>query len=158
MIKIVRVVAPLVLIVTAGCADMQTHPKTTAGTVAGAGTGALVGAQLGAGKGQLVTTAIGTLIGALLGSEVGKSLDRADRLEMEQSTQRTLEHEPVGQSATWRNPDSGNYGTVTPMRTFESAGGQQCREYQQTITVGGRTEQGYGTACRQRDGSWKIAS
>jgi len=31
-----------------------------------------------------------------------------------------------------------------------------CREYQQTITVGGRTERAYGTACKQADGSWKI--
>ena len=33
-----------------------------------------------------------------------------------------------------------------------------CREFQQTITVGGRTETAYGTACRQPDGDWKIVS
>lgn len=31
-----------------------------------------------------------------------------------------------------------------------------CREYQQTITIEGRTQQGYGTACLQPDGSWKL--
>lgn len=34
--------------------------------------------------------------------------------------------------------------------------GTYCREYQQTVTVGGRLQDSYGTACQQPDGSWKI--
>lgn len=34
--------------------------------------------------------------------------------------------------------------------------GNYCREYTRTIAVGGRFESGYGTACRQPDGSWQI--
>ncbi len=34
--------------------------------------------------------------------------------------------------------------------------GEQCREYQRTITIGGKTETAYGTACRQPDGTWKT--
>jgi hypothetical protein len=30
-----------------------------------------------------------------------------------------------------------------------------CREYQTTIHVGHRVQQGYGTACQQPDGSWQ---
>jgi surface antigen len=138
------------------CADIQNNPKTAAGTLVGAGGGALVGSQFGSGKGQLITTALGALAGAWAGSEVGKSLDRADRLSMQNTTQQTLERAPTRQTSQWRNPDSGNYGTVTPVRTFQSTQGQYCREYQQTITVGGRTEEGYGTACRQPDGTWKV--
>jgi surface antigen len=138
------------------CADMQANPKTTAGTLVGAGTGALIGSQFGGGSGQLITTAIGALAGAWAGGEVGKSLDRADRLAMQDTTQRSLETAPTRQPTQWRNPDTGNYGSVTPTRTFQSASGEACREYQQTITVGGRTEEGYGTACRQPDGTWKI--
>lgn len=33
-----------------------------------------------------------------------------------------------------------------------------CREYTRTIYVGGQAQQGYGTACQQPDGSWKIIS
>jgi surface antigen len=32
-----------------------------------------------------------------------------------------------------------------------------CREFQQTITVGGRKEQATGQACRQADGTWQTA-
>lgn len=139
----------------AGCEGQG--PKQLGGTLIGAAAGGVLGAQAGKGRGKLVTTAIGTLAGAWLGSEVGKSLDRADRLAMSQTTQKALEKAETGQVSSWKNPDSGNSGTITPRKTYQRASGQYCREYQQTITVGGKTEQAYGTACRQPDGTWKIA-
>ena len=56
----------------------------------------------------------------------------------------------------WVNPDSGNSGSYTPTKTYQVDSGQYCREFQQTITVGGQTEDAYGTACREPDGSWRI--
>jgi surface antigen len=144
--------APLAL---GGCQDFQNNPKTSVGTLAGAGLGGLAGAQFGRGSGQLAATAIGALAGAYLGNQVGRSLDRADQLAMQRTTQTTLETAPSGTPSTWRNPDSGNYGTITPQPAFQR-NGTFCREYTQTITVGGRTEEGVGTACRQPDGSWRI--
>jgi len=34
--------------------------------------------------------------------------------------------------------------------------GRACREYQTTLRVGGTVQPGYGTACLQADGSWRI--
>jgi surface antigen len=147
-----------VLILLAGCADMQTGPKTAGGTLIGAGAGGLVGSQFGSGTGKVAMTGLGVLLGAIMGSEVGRTLDRADQLAMGTATQGALETMRTGQMSQWRNPDTGNYGTVMPLQTMQRADGQYCREYQQTVTVGGRTEQAYGTACRQPDGSWKILS
>ena len=132
--------------------------KQQIGTLLGGVAGAVAGAQFGSGKGQLAATAAGTLVGALVGSEIGKSLDRADQLAMQQSAQRTLEDVPTGTTGEWKNPDSGNSGTITPTRTFQKTDGLYCREYQQTITVGGQVEEAYGTACRQPDGAWQIVS
>lgn len=142
----------------AGCSqDGQSGiTKQDVGTVLGAVGGAVIGAQFGGGTGQLVGVAAGTLLGAFVGSQVGKSLDRADQNYMEQTNQRALETNPSGQTSTWKNPDSGNAGTVTPTKTVQQANGTYCREYTQTITVGGKTESAYGTACRQPDGSWKV--
>ncbi len=131
-------------------------PKEQVGTVIGAAAGAVLGAQVGKGKGQLAATAAGTLLVALAGSEIGKSLDRADRLMMERTTQSTLETAPTGTTNTWRNPDSGHAGTVTPTRTYQKTSGEQCREYRQTVMIGDREEEAYGTACRRADGSWEI--
>jgi surface antigen len=129
--------------------------KENVGTLAGAGAGAWAGSNIGKGKGQIVGIAAGTLLGGYLGKSIGASLDKADMQQYHQTSQRALETQPVGQTATWTNPDSGNSGTITPTRTFVQ-NNQNCREYQQTISVGGKTERAFGTACRQPDGSWKI--
>jgi len=131
-------------------------PKEGTGTLLGAGTGALLGAQVGHGQGRLVAVAIGTLAGALMGQEIGRSLDRADQLAMQQNAQYALEYTPTRTTTTWRNPDSGNAGSITPVETYQTPQGEYCREYQQTIYIGGEKQQAYGTACRQPDGSWKI--
>lgn len=141
-------------IVLAGCEGQGT--KQIGGGLLGGAGGAVAGSQFGSGKGQLVATAIGALAGAFIGSEVGKSLDKADRSAMHRTSHNALETSKTGQTSSWTNPDSGNSGTVTPQRTYQTASGEYCREYQQTVTVGGKTEQAYGTACRQPDGSWKI--
>jgi len=130
--------------------------KEQLGAIVGAATGAVLGANIGKGKGRDAGIALGALLGTLAGSSVGKSLDRADRIFLNQTQQQTLEQAPKGTTNEWKNPDSGNAGTVTPRKTFQTAEGTYCREFQQTITVSGRTEEAYGTACRQPDGTWKI--
>lgn len=129
--------------------------KTTGGTVLGAVGGAVAGAQFGHGTGRLAATALGTLLGAFVGHEVGESLDRADVLAAQRAEQNAYQA-PIGQSIAWNNPESGNSGTIVPVRDGTDSGGNYCREYQQTVVVGGRTESAYGRACRQPDGSWKV--
>jgi len=143
-----------VALLAAGCSGQGT--KELGGTLVGGAGGGLLGSQFGSGKGKLVTTALGALAGAWLGNEVGKSLDKADKAEMHRTSQTALENAKSGTTSSWSNPDTGNSGTVTPTKTYQAASGEYCREYQQTVTVGGNTEQAYGTACRQPDGSWKI--
>lgn len=145
--------------ILAGCSgDMQNNPKQTLGTIVGAGLGALAGSQVGGGKGQMVGVAIGALAGAWMGGEVGKSLDKADRAYMSRTTQDSLEYGKTGVSSSWRNPDSGHSGTVTPTQTYQKAGGDYCRTFEQTIYVDGKQETATGRACRQADGTWKVVS
>lgn len=134
----------------------QVFNKTNAGTLAGAALGGWAGHNIGKGKGQTIATIAGTLIGAGLGHEVGSSLDKADMGYYNRTSQHALETAQPGESLPWRNPESGNSGTITPSNYYKTADNQYCREYNQTITVGGRTERGYGTACRQPDGTWQI--
>ena len=35
---------------------------------------------------------------------------------------------------------------------------EHCREYTKNVSINGRLEQAYGTACRQPDGSWEIVN
>lgn len=154
MRTIIAASAALALLV--GCADLEGRPKETGGVLLGGALGGLAGAQVGRGSGQLAATAAGTLLGAFLGSEIGRSLDRADQLYMAQTTQQALDTAPSGTVSTWRNPDSGHSGTVTPTRTYQTQTGQYCREFRQTVTIDGRVEEAQGRACRQPDGTWQI--
>ena len=138
------------------CNQHSTGPKQDVGTLLGAGVGALAGSQVGGGKGKLAAVAIGALLGGYAGNEIGKSLDKADKLAATQAA-RQAETAPIGQTINWNNPKSGNSGTVTATRQgTNSATGAYCREYRQTVTIGGKTQEAYGSACRQPDGSWKI--
>jgi len=60
----------------------------------------------------------------------------------------------VGETIIW--DDGGATGAVTTTRVGTSTSGRQCREFQQTVTIGGKTEQAWGTACLQPDGSWEL--
>lgn len=143
------------MLAVSGCADTGMGQKETVGTLGGAALGGLLGSQFGGGTGKLVATGIGVFLGGLAGREVGKSLDRADHLAANQAYSRA-QAAPIGDTITWKNPESGHHGTYTPVREGTSSSGRYCREFQQTVTVGGKTEQAYGTACRQPDGSWQI--
>ncbi|MGB9154808.1 MAG: RT0821/Lpp0805 family surface protein [Alphaproteobacteria bacterium] len=77
-----------------------------------------------------------------------------DRLKDEQARKRATTAS-IGQQITWNNPDSGNSGTITPIRDFYSDSGVYCREFQQTHTTGGQQQKTRITACQQPDGGWK---
>jgi surface antigen len=141
-----------VLVLLPGC---KMGPNEGMGTLLGAAGGGLLGSQFGSGSGQLVATGMGVFLGGLIGGEIGASMDRVDRLMLQQTSQNALDRMPSGVTSTWHNPNTGNYGSVTPMNTYQ-AFGRYCREYQTTITVAGRVQNGYGKACRQPDGSWQI--
>ncbi len=128
-------------------------PKAQLGAATGAAAGGLIGAAAGGGTEGIIG---GVLLGGLLGGAIGDSLDQRDRQLAYRSNQTALESYQVGQTSSWTNPDTGHSGSFTPTNTYQTAQGQYCREYQQTVTVGGESQQAYGTACRQPDGSWRV--
>jgi surface antigen len=154
MDKRIVVSVMVVALALSGCSSMG--PKESGGTLIGGAGGALIGSQFGGGSGRLVGVAIGTLAGALIGSEIGKSLDANDRQTMQTNTQYALEHSPTNEATEWKNPDSGHSGTIKPVNTYKRDDGRYCREYVQTVNIGGEPQQAYGKACREPDGSWKI--
>ncbi|MET0154693.1 MAG: RT0821/Lpp0805 family surface protein [Rickettsiales bacterium] len=131
--------------------------KENIGTVAGAVGGAWVGSNIGKGKGNIAAIAAGTLLGAALGKNLGASLDSADMARYNRTSQYALESTSTGTTSSWRNPDSGHSGSITPTRTVQNPDGTYCREYTQIIHVDGRDVEGHGRACREADGSWKIS-
>ena len=118
------------------------------GTVVGGVAGGLVGNQFGHGKNRTVAT-IG---GALLGAIIGQSIDRQD----ESCAYQALEYAQPNTQVAWANPDDNYAYTVTPGAVTQQGNGRYCREYQAQVLVGDQLQSGYGTACRQPDGSWQV--
>lgn len=158
-IKNSSLVIILSLILTSCAGDGQKGiSKQGGGAVLGAVAGGLLGSTLGKGRGKLLGASAGALIGAFAGSQVGKSLDAQDKMLAEKTSQNVLESQASGSKVEWKNPDTGNSGSVTPTRTFKNREGRYCREYTQEVKIGDQIEKAYGTACRQPDGHWKIIS
>lgn len=153
--QVIGLIAALGL--TAACASDGRRDQEVFGTLLGAGIGAFLGKEIGgSGNSGAAGAALGALIGAGVGNEVGRQLDEADRIRHARATQHALEYAPTGTRTEWYNPDTGHSGVVAPESAFLNRQSQQCREFTQTITVGGEQVEGYGTACRQPDGAWKI--
>jgi len=151
-LNVAAVLAVASALTLGGCAEGNNR---TGATLIGAGLGGLLGSQFGSGGGQLAMTALGTVAGAAIGSSIGKRMDEVDRMRMREAEQRAYAA-PLNETIIWNNPKTGNSGTVTPVRDGRRQSGEYCREFQSEIVVGGQREKGYGTACQQPDGSWKI--
>lgn len=130
----------------------------TSGAIIGSILGAAAGYQVGNGKGQLVAVGVGTVLGALIGGDVGRAMDLRDQAYATGSFGHAMEAVPSCTTITWNNPQTGNYGSVTPTHTYEPEPGRYCREFQQQVAIGGKLQDAYGTACRQPDGSWEIVA
>ncbi len=139
----------------AACSEGPGFTGGDIGTGIGAVSGAVIGSQFGGGSGKTVAAVVGALAGAWVGNKVAAGMTAQDRGYYEGAASRAATA-PVGQQIVWANPESGNQGSITPVREGRDSGGNACREYQQTVTIGGKTERAYGTACKQADGSWKI--
>ena len=148
------IVSIFLVIGLSSCATAPTPTQEQQGMVIGGILGGVLGSTVGGGRGRVWAAAVGTLIGAIAGGSIGKRLDEADRLK----TGHTLETVRTGVSSEWVNPDTGYHYAVTPTRTYNADGGSPCREFTIESEIGGKTEEVYGTACRQADGSWKIQS
>ena len=129
------------------------NPKAVLGSLGGVAAGAGIAAIAGASSGWIVAAG---LAGGLLGGAIGHHLDNKDKELAAQAAARAFESNRTGQAASWKNPDSGNSGSITPTRTYQASSGQYCREYRQDVVIDGELQEAYGTACRQPDNTWKI--
>jgi surface antigen len=134
-------------------------PNENTGTLLGAGTGALLGAAVaGHGTGnRLAGAAIGAGLGGLIGNRIGASLDDDDRERAYAAQMDALDRGQPGAPVSWKNPDSGRYGTVVPGPAYVE-NGRNCRSYTHTIYIDGHPQTARGTACRNPDGGWTALS
>lgn len=79
-----------------------------------------------------------------------------DQQRMHEAAQVKAASANVGETIVWKDGETS--GSVKTTRLGTSTSGRQCREFQQKVTIGGKTEQAYGTACLKADGSWELVN
>jgi len=148
----------LMLAGCAGEAEGGRGPKENTGTLLGGLAGAAVGSQFGGGVGGHVAGAIiGAGLGALIGNRIGAAMDDEDKQRAYAAQMQALNDGSPGAPVSWRNPDSGRYGTVVPGPYYDEAG-RHCRSYTHTVYIDGSPQTARGTACRNPDGTWAPLS
>ena len=95
----------------------------------------------------------GGVLGGLIGNRIGASLDDEDKERAYAAQMDALDKGQAGAPVSWRNPDSGRYGTVVPGPAYQQAG-RNCRSFTHTIYIDGQPQTARGTACRNPDGTW----
>ncbi|NIA67722.1 hypothetical protein HBA54_03885 [Pelagibius litoralis] len=80
-----------------------------------------------------------------------------DQRLLSDAVARALEETASGNKLAWRNPDSGTYGEVTPVRTYRSKSNHWCREYLAVKVAVDSEETTRAIACREADGNWTLA-
>ncbi|MGH8480542.1 MAG: hypothetical protein ACREXK_13485 [Gammaproteobacteria bacterium] len=139
------------------------HPPVTRQSVFGGGvciprpSGAQAGALLGQGLASQVTggnatsAALGGVLGAVLGSQFGGGASAAD----EDCTYQVLEGAADRERIAWDDTASATRYQLTPVRSFYRSG-LACRELVTQSVRRGKLREVRRTACRDRDGAWRI--
>jgi surface antigen len=155
MLSGVRLLVVALGLSLAACAgNPYAGPKENTGTAVGAVTGALIGSQIGGSTGSRVAAGIaGAALGGLLGNRIGAALDDDDKQRAYAAQMEALDRGEAGAPTSWRNPDSGRYGTIVPGPPYQQAGAT-CRQFTHTIYIDSRPQTARGVACRNPDGTW----
>ena len=139
-IRVVLVVASSALLTACGTASQTGGP------------GGLLGTQSGQGSGKVASTIIEAMNGGLVGGTVGTGLTDREKRNALEAEYKALEYTASGQKVAWQG-DSGHSGEAVAAQPYR-VGSQDCRQYTQTVVIGGASSTARGTACRNADGSW----
>jgi surface antigen len=94
------------------------------------------------------------------GSQLAASLEPSDADWLRYCERESMKM-PTGRTWTWKNPKTGNGGTMTPTsertRVATRTGSRECRSFRETITLkNGNSETINGRRCLNADGSWEF--
>ncbi len=81
---------------------------------------------------------------------------RRDAVAAQILLQEALDQAPDGDTRGWNNPETGAFGTIQPLNSYE-AGGSNCRRTEIFNSAKGTSGTSRFDFCKQPDGKWKVA-
>jgi surface antigen len=166
-----RIIPALVAVFTlTACAqgyDQYGNPIQTqsmmAPAVGAVGVGAISGlacSPLGKGNGKTAIVGACSMLGGIAGLLMGNQYSQQQQVARAYQAPRVpTMRQPAYQQPAYQQPPYEEEGQLSLGQSFSNPNtGELCREFQHRAKVGGRIQQVYGTACQQRDGTWKVVS
>ena len=154
---IVLMAASIALLPVAGCDAIRRETglskSTQQGAAGGAAFGGIVAALAGANPAWIAASVI---LGGVAGGAIGNHLGKQDAERHAQTNLRALDRLSQGQTESWDNKKTGNYGSTTVTRVTTQADGITCKAYRERIHTRDETVTKEGTACRGPGGSWRA--
>ncbi len=157
MKKSVLALAGVSMLGLAGCESIQRETginiPTQQGAVAGATFGGIVAAIAGANPAWIAASVV---LGGVTGGAIGNSLGKKDAERHARNNLGALDGLNEGQTRSWNNEKTGNYGSTTVTRIRRDDDGRICKSYRESVHTRVETVTREGTACRYRGENWRL--
>jgi surface antigen len=155
---VLAMAAGLALAPLAGCETIERETgfnrNTQMGAAGGAAFGGIIAAIAGANPAWIAAS---TILGGVTGGVIGNHLGKDDAEKHARTNYSAVDQLSQGQTSSWSNKQTGNYGSTTVTRVTTNADGVVCKSYREAIHTKAESVTKEGTMCRAPGGSWKSA-
>ncbi len=143
----------------AGCQSIERETGLSKDTQTGAAGGAAFGGVIAAlASANPAWIAASVLLGGVTGGALGHYLGEDDAKKYAESHYRALDNLRPGQTSSWRDPSTGNYGSTTVHRAFTADDGAFCKNFTETVHTSAKDMRETATACKASNGDWQVRS
>ncbi len=140
-----------------GCQTIERETGLDTQTQTGAAGGAAFGGIIAAlAEANPAWIAASVILGGVTGGAIGHYLGEKNSKQYAQNHYQALDNLRAGQTSSWRDPSSGNYGSTTVHRTFTAADGALCKNFTETVHTSAKDMRETATACKASDGEWQV--
>lgn len=151
------VAAGIALLPMAGCETIQRETgfnrNTQIGAAGGAAFGGIIAAIAGANPAWIAAS---TILGGVAGGAIGNHLGKEDAERHARTNIGALDKLNQGQTESWNNKKTGNYGSTTVTRVTTNSNGVVCKSYREQVHTAAENVTKEGTVCRAPGGTWKA--
>ena len=126
------------------------------GQIIGSVAGAYLGSKVGDGMVGNLTTVLGGTVGFLIGGKIVDILDSEEQSELNNAINQTLTENLDNVSSRWDSQKSEDTNAeIIPLNSYQ-IDKNTCRDFTKTVKKGQKQVQEKSTACRDKNGNWKI--
>lgn len=146
------------LLPVAGCETIRRETGLShdaqVGAAGGAAFGGIVAAIAGANPAWIAASVV---LGGVTGGLIGDHLGKEDAERHARTNSAALDRLAQGQTDSWSDKKTGNYGSTTVTRVSTNGDGTMCKSYREQVHTRSEDISKEGTVCRAPGGTWRAA-